>query len=173
MTLTTIPTRTTIILAGIIIEEATMNTENIAAMNKALSRINGFYQKWFQTHTMNSYLVQTLNALYMEPELTQKEVSEKYQIPRQTVNNAVQALKKDGYVELVQNSSDKRWKTISFTDAGKQYAYETLLPLLELDHTIAQKMGPQKYEQLIALLQEYGNILEREIAERTKQEINS
>lgn len=89
-----------------------MNDENIVAMNKAISRTNGLYQKWFQEHTINSYLVQTLNALYMEPELSQSEISDYYKIPRQTVNNAIQTLRRWGYIELLPDERDKRWKRI-------------------------------------------------------------
>lgn len=46
-----------------------MEYENIASMNKALSRINGLYQKWCQSHTVNMYLLKVLYALYMEPDL--------------------------------------------------------------------------------------------------------
>lgn len=142
-----------------------MENDSIISMNKALSRINGLYQKWFQTRTLNSYLIQTLNALFMEPDLTQKEISDKYQIPRQTVNNAIQALKKEGYVELIQNENDKRWKKILFTEKGQKYAEETVLPLLTLDQKIAKRMGTTKYHQFITLLQEYGDSLEHEIVE--------
>lgn len=142
-----------------------MKNENIVTMNKALSRINGLYQKWYQTKELNIYLIQTLTALFMEPTLSQKEISDKYQIPRQTVNNAIQALKKEGYVELFQDGNDKRWKKILFTEEGQKYAEETILPLLTLDQRIAERMGTTKYHQLICLLQEYGNCLELEMAE--------
>lgn len=87
-----------------------MEYENIASMNKALSRINGLYQKWCQSHTVNMYLLKVLYALYMEPDLQQKELSRNYQIPSQTVNNAIQNLKKSGYIELKQDEQDKRRK---------------------------------------------------------------
>ena len=105
-----------------------MEYENIASMNKALSRINGLYQKWCQSHTVNMYLLKVLYALYMEPDLQQKELSRNYQIPSQTVNNAIQNLKKSGYIELKQDEQDKRRKKISFTDTGMEYAKEVLAP---------------------------------------------
>lgn len=140
--------------------------EQIRNMNKALSTINGLYQKWYQNHTMNSYLVQTLNALYMEPDLTQKEISENYQMPPQTVNNAIQAMKKEGYIELVQSEKDRRYKKIVFTEIGSEYAEETVSPLIELDKRIIKRMGITKYKQLISLLNTYGEALEQELHEK-------
>lgn len=144
--------------------------EQIRNMNKALSAINGLYQKWYQNHTMNSYLVRTLNALYTEPDLTQKEISENYQMPPQTVNNAIQALKKEGYIELVQSERDKRYKKIVFTEAGTEYVQEMVSPLFELDKRIVKRMGITKYKQLNSLLNTYGEALEQEINDTSQEE---
>ncbi len=141
-----------------------MNDENIVAMNKAISRTNGLYQKWFQEHTINSYLVQTLNALYMEPELSQSKISDYYKIPRQTVNNAIQTLRRWGYIELLPDERDKRWKRIVFTESGTAYAQETITPLLLLDRSIAERMGSTRYRQLISLMNDYGDILEQAVS---------
>ena len=142
-----------------------MEYENIAALNKALSRINGLYQKWCQSHAVNMYLLRVLYALYMEPNLLQKEISRNYQIPSQTVNNAIQTLKKNGYIELVQDDRDKRWKKISFTNTGIEYAKEVLAPMLALDQNVALRLGAEKYDQLTSLLYAYGDALEQETAE--------
>ena len=144
-----------------------MEYENIASMNKALSRINGLYQKWCQSHTVNMYLLKVLYALYMEPDLQQKELSRNYQIPSQTVNNSIQNLKKSAYIELKQDEQDKRRKKISFTDTGMEYAKEVLAPMLELDQNIASRLGSEKFGQLTALLYAYGDALEQETAFNT------
>ena len=59
----------------------TQEEKLVHAKNIALSRTNGQYQKWYQEHGLNSYLIQTLYALYMEPSMSQKEISENYQMP--------------------------------------------------------------------------------------------
>ncbi len=141
-----------------------MDKDDVASLNKALSRINGLYQRWYQARGLNSYLTQTLNALVMEPGLSQREISDNYQIPRQTVNNAVLALKRDGYVELQQDSGDRRRKKIVFTDAGRNYVQQTVSPIQAMDERIAGRMGEERYKLLIALLREYGDALEQETA---------
>ncbi|MER2169553.1 MAG: MarR family transcriptional regulator [Psychrobacillus psychrodurans] len=145
-----------------------MPKEKIVSLNKALSKISGLYQKWFQQRQLNGYLMRAMTALHMENELSQKEISEGYQIPRQTVNNAVKALEKDGHVELFQDELDKRWKKIRFTETGRQFAEESLTPLIRLDEKILQRMGNEKYTQFISLLELYGELLEQEIKEDAK-----
>ena len=118
---------------------------------------------------INSYLVQTLNALYMEPELSQSKISDYYKIPRQTVNNAIQTLRRWGYIELLPDEQDKRWKRIVFTESGTAYAQETITPLLLLDRSIAERMGNARYRQLISLLNDYGDILEQAINQNSEE----
>ena len=139
-----------------------MNNELLVSINQALSRINGLYQKWYQKNTINSYQLQTLNALYTEPTLSQKEISENYQIPAQTVNNAIKAFEKLGYVELIPDERDKRWRKISFTEDGIAFAKETVAPLHQLDEAVIARMGKKKYQQLISLLNDYGEALQKE-----------
>ncbi len=143
-----------------------MKDNNITTLDQALSRINGLYQKWYRARELNSYLLQTLKVLVTEPNLSQREISDNYQIPRQTVNNAIQALKKDGYIELQQDKRDKRWKKIIFTEQGRTFAQNAVSPLLELDQKIAEHMGKERYDLLIALLKEYGDALEQETQNR-------
>lgn len=139
-----------------------MENELLVSINKALSRINGLYQKWYQKNSINSYQLQTLNALYNEPMLSQKEISDNYQIPAQTVNNAIKALEKQGYVQLIPDERDKRWRKISFTEEGFAYAEKTVAPLHQLDLAVMKRMGKKKYQQLIALLSDYGEALQEE-----------
>lgn len=142
-----------------------MTEQLVADMNKALSRISGLYHQWCQTHELNEYFIRILCALYHEPELTQKELSDKYLVPRQTVNNAVQFLKRTGCIELTQDADDKRWKRISFTEAGLRFAREELRPVLALDDYAAARLGPSYFAELTRLLHAYGDVIEQGMKE--------
>ncbi len=141
----------------------TQEEKLVQAMNIALSRTNGQYQKWYQEHGLNSYLIQTLYALYMEPSMSQKEISENYQMPKQTVNNTVKSLERRGYVELVPDEHDRRGRRISFTAEGREYAILVLDPVLKLDQAVVERMGVENYGSLIQLLNAYSDALTYEI----------
>ncbi len=96
--------------------------------------------------------------------MSQSKISDYYKIPRQTVNNAIQTLRRWGYIELLPDERDKRWKRIVFTESGTAYAQETITPLLLLDRSIAERMGSTRYRQLISLLNDYGDILEQAVS---------
>ena len=67
------------ILAGIIMKgrrEMKQEEQMLRSVNIVLSRTNGLYKMWFQGRGLNEYLIRTLYALYMEPSLSQKEISD-------------------------------------------------------------------------------------------------
>lgn len=128
-------------------------------LNRALSRANGLYERWFQETGLNGCLAQTLYALYREPGLSQKEISQRYMMPRQTVNNVIKALEREGYIALLPDPKDGRGRLIAFTPSGKAYAEQTLKPLLALDREVIGRVGQRKLRQLIEALQAYGDAL--------------
>jgi len=171
MRLHIIPVRIKMILAGIIMKgrrEMKQEEQMLRSVNIVLSRTNGLYKMWFQGRGLNEYLIRTLYALYMEPSLSQKEISDNYMIPSQTVNNSVKTLEKEGCLELTQDRSDRRRKEITFTDCGKKYAEEALSPIIELDRRVIRRMGLKKFQQLIETLTAYAEALRQEINEEDR-----
>lgn len=140
-----------------------MDLQIIKDLNKTLSKIDGLYHKWSLQNGSNSCIEQTLYAIYMESEMTQKEICENYQLPRQTVNNTIKWLEHNGYVQLMPLENDKRWKKIALTDSGSEYIERELSQLIELDSNIVKRMGTKKVFKLIELLKDYANLLETEI----------
>lgn len=143
-----------------------MRNEMVNSLNKALGKINGSYQKWYQENNQNSYFIDTLNALYHEPDLSQKEISSNYMIPPQTVNNAIKVLEKKKYIELLPCKNDKRRKKIKFSTEGEKYLKAMIEPLNTLDNKIAEDMGRERYQLLIELLEQYGDILDKNIKDK-------
>ena len=139
-----------------------LNIQMIKDLNRSLSKINGLYQKWSLQNDMNSCMVQTMYAIYMENEMTQKEICENYQLPRQTVNNTIKLLEHNGHVKLMPFEKDKRWKKIVLTDAGSEYIEREIAQLIELDLSVVRRMGKEKICKLVELLHDYADSLEQE-----------
>lgn len=145
--------------------------EQVIVFNKLISRINGLYYKAEQDMGLNSYEVRVLYGLYIDEITFQKEIVEIYKMPKQTVNNIITALIKNGYVEAVQSAQDRRQKELRLTDAGNVYAAAILKPFLEFDENVAKRFEPERYGLLNQVLGEYAVALEQEINERrAKQE---
>lgn len=131
------------------------NTNNLNLINSKICRINNSYQKWAQKNGINFYEYAILATMYLDNIDNQKELAEKIQMPKQTINNVILALKEKRYIELITDEKDKRAKKIIFTEEGFNYAEKILNPLFELDKKIIIEMGKEKYNLLINSLNEY------------------
>lgn len=137
--------------------------ERIRKIDRAISRTEGLYHEWFRRKGLNRYYINTLYALFMEPELSQNEISEAFSIPRQTVNNAVKKLEASGYVVLEREDSDGRKRKIRLTPSGEEYLERELAPILELERGIFEKLGAERCRIMAQAFEEYASELEKKV----------
>lgn len=124
------------------------------------------YTRWADQHNISYSVLMTLYALYSGGSLTQKNISEYYGLPKQTVHSCVRYLESRGYVSLQSGTKDRREKIISLTNAGGDYASEIILPLLEAEERICQNIGYQRLGEMIATNDLYNLLFEKEMKRR-------
>lgn len=149
-----------------------MNQEiqtQIQKINAGISRINSMYSKWAQKNNINQYTIGIFYMLLDGEHITQKQVCDEFEIPKQSVNNVIISLKSDGYICMESGEKDKREKNIVLTEKGREYAMEVLAPLFQIEENVALKMGKQRMSQLIKTIITFGDILEQEISEAEKE----
>ncbi len=130
-----------------------MNTqiELLIRENKCVSSISRFYAKLTKfLHSEDDFNL-VYYALFMEGEQTQKQISEGYSIPPQTVNNIVLSMKKKGFVTLEENQNDKRSKMIKFTKNGFQFAEKQIESIVSFEKKAISRMGLENYKKMIEL----------------------
>lgn len=143
-----------------------MNRETgnqMAAINSAVSRVNGLYGKWAKKHGINLCVLGILYTLNMEGVITQKQYSEGCMVPKQSVNNVIASLKKDGYISMQTSKTDKREKLIVLTEEGCAYSEALLAPLRQIEGAVVQKMGREFMGRFIDVLISFGGQLEQEL----------
>lgn len=136
--------------------------ENIS-LSLLVSQINGMSNRWAQEHAINPYKLKPLYALYLEPSITQKKISETCSLPKQTVSNAIRELKAKGYVMLENDADDKREKHIVLTESGKNYLAEITAPAAEMESRVIARMGMDTYISLLDGLKKYAQALAQEV----------
>ena len=100
------------------------------------------YEEWSKTQGLSSNGVLVLYSFCSGDEYcTQKSISQKWCIPKQTVNTILKDFLKKGYVEMVSMPEDKRNKLIHLTDSGKQLANEVIGNLHKKEVYVIEKMG--------------------------------
>lgn len=143
-----------------------MNPEaraQLQVINEANCRMNGLYTKWAHKTNHNYYMFLVCYILYMEDTVTQKQICQDCEIPKQSVNNVITTLKQEAYITLEPGDTDKREKKISFTEKGRAYAIEMLAPIFEIEERIVQKMGKERMHLLGELTSLFCDFLEEEI----------
>ena len=79
---------------------------------------------------------------------TQKMISEKWNIPKQTVNTILKDFQKKGYINMVSDDSDKRNKLICLTESGMEYTKDIIEKLHSKEIYVIEKMGLENIESL-------------------------
>ncbi|MDR1618536.1 MAG: hypothetical protein LBS06_05740 [Treponema sp.] len=135
----------------------------LGAIASSISRIQGLYQQWAQKNNILYGIVQVLYILYLQGAVTQKQISESCETPKQTINNVIRFFKKENYITLDASGTDKRQKFIKLTPAGKKYMQKILEPYFRLNEKVFGRLGFKLIHQLVEGLTALGDAIELEM----------
>lgn len=127
-------------------QEAMLQLQRYYALWKDCSAM---YEKWSAEQGLSYNAVLVLCSFYeSEGASTQKRISERWNIPKQTVHTILKDFQKKGYVALLSDREDKRNKPVRLTESGEQYAKEIMDRLRERELYVIQKMGLENMKSL-------------------------
>ena len=107
------------------------------------------YEEWSKDQGLSSNGVFALHSFYeSNGRCTQKMISEKWNIPKQTVNTILKDFQKKGYINMVSDDSDKRNKLICLTESGMEYTKDIIEKLHSKEIYVIEKMGLENIESL-------------------------
>lgn len=128
------------------------NTDFMEQLNKYYAiwqEYNYMYEEWAKAHglSVNSLLV--LCAIHDGgDDCTQKKISQKWMIPKQTINMVFKDFEHRGFVKLFPMPEDKRKKVIRFTKIGKEYADIIISELRKVELFTIEEIGIERMKQL-------------------------
>lgn len=134
-----------------------MEINDSEKLNLAIVHGNRAYQQWEQDHHLPDYLVLIMYELLLRERLTQKQLVELSDLPKQSINKGIKRLKEINYLIMTVDPNDKRVRFCELTNSGKEYAQEKLQPLFDLEEKTAQKLGSEKMKLLTELSEEWSN----------------
>ena len=112
-------------------------------------QFNAVYEEWAKERGLSSNGVLILSSLYESEEAcTQKSLSQKWSIPKQTVNSVLKKFIEDGYVELITSKEDKRNKLLKLTKSGRIYAEGIVTELQEKELFVIEHAGLSNIKQM-------------------------
>ena len=110
---------------------------------------NLMYEEWCREQgiSMNGYLI--LYSFYDGTDApTQRSISQRWMIPKQTVNTILKEYLQKGLIEAEPLPSDKRNKVLRLTASGKAYADELIGRFQEKELVVMQKLGIENMVKL-------------------------
>ncbi|MDL2205561.1 MarR family winged helix-turn-helix transcriptional regulator [Eubacteriales bacterium OttesenSCG-928-N13] len=123
-----------------------------------LQTIDRAYEEYAKAKGLTYISITVLEIIFAyQDTCTQKLICDQTHYPKQSVNLVVKSFWESGYVELKETTSDRRNKMILLTEKGRKYAEEIITPLWTADEVAVSSLGTQKRDELIRLLEIYGN----------------
>ena len=134
------------------------------AINRAIVQFRGNYSRWAAVHGISYNELLVLYTLREQGYCTQKQICDRYLLPRQTINHVIGVLHAGGL--LPRRPGPGREKAYVLTDAGLDYA-RPFWDSLEVGEAAAlRRLGSDKLRTLAALLQEYDRALQESLEHR-------
>ena len=134
----------------------------IRRVARSTNRLNGVYYFLGKRSGVNENTLAFLCVLDDGEAHTQKEISDKYLIPRTTVNSIAKALLAKGYIRFCPQRIGKE-KELLLTPQGREYAKKTLAEIYAAEDRAMEKTLSVFSPEFIAALEFYADCLNQEL----------
>lgn len=127
----------------------------INAYSSYLHEWNASYEEYAKSVGLSFTSLTILCAIYRTEQCTQKQLCEQCFLPKQTVNAAVAAFYKKGWVLLEELPEDRRNKTIHFTELGRTEAERILSKVRQSEQAAMDSLTEEERKVLLSATRRY------------------
>ena len=144
--------------------------ERIAEQNVALNQIgkkmDELYHVWAGRFGLSDPMFWVLYILCETGEsYTQNALASMWFYPKQTVNSTIASMVKQGYITLRQMNGPRNSKAVLLTPAGEEICKKAVLPILQAEQHALERLGTNRRELLLELMEEHYENLWEEVQE--------
>ena len=126
-----------------------MNKESLKVVNdinRAIIKARGIYSEWSARHGISYHEMLVLYTIREFGFCTQKQICDSYLLPRQTMNNVITRMRKDGLLEYSSVHSIGREKAFVLSEKGTGYiapldVYKRQVPYRPLPCSVLRRAG--------------------------------
>lgn len=137
-------------------------------VNRAIIKFRGVYAAWSGEHNISYHEMLVFYTIREKGFCTQKQICDSYILPRQTMNNVIAALRREGILKNSEEYSTGREKAFVLTEKGVDYARPLLHAMNTVECRAVELLGAEKLEALTELMLEYDQALNRALEESRK-----
>ena len=120
-----------------------------------LQEWNASYEDYAKSVGLSYTSLSLLSAIYRTEQCTQKLLCERCFLPKQTVNAAVTAFCRKGWLRLEELPEDRRNKTIHLTDVGRAQAGRILERVRESERRAMEALTEEERAVLLSATRRY------------------
>lgn len=132
--------------------------------NQAHKKMNVLYHDYAKSIGLSDAAFWLLYSVYEHGKpCTQKDLCQTWFYAPQTINSAIKAMEKQGYISLELFPDNRKNKRIVFTEKGEAFVKEKITPLVQAEERSIQRLEEQEREQLLAITQKHIQLLEEEL----------
>lgn len=141
------------------------NTDKLAEFNARWMEQNEIYRKAAKRFGLSESAFWILYFLQESGgTLGQREICAAMCLPKQTTNSALKKLESDGFIIMTESSS-RRCKDVSLTEAGHRCADITAGRVIAAEHLAMSGLTDEEQEQFIELFSKYNKLLNKRIGD--------
>lgn len=134
-------------------------------INRAIIKFRGIYSKWSNEQNISYHEMLVYYMIREYGFCTQKQICEHYLLPKQTINNVITSMRKNGILIYDEMHSAGREKAFILSDKGLQYAAPFLESMNTMEYRALELLGKDKLQTLTDLMLEYDYALQQAIEE--------
>ncbi len=149
-------------------------------MNKQTERIlnhldcsvhqyRGVYCYWAKKYGVSYNEMLVLYTLREYGFCTQKQVCDRYLVPRQTINNVITRLRNDGLLETAPSLNIGREKAFKLTEKGCTHFSDFITSMDTVEEIAVELMGDDRMQLMTQLIEEYNSILKKSVQQYIKK----
>ena len=135
------------------------------SVNHAIIKCRGVYSQWAKRMGVSYNRMLVFYTIRDYGYCTQKQMCDQYLLPRQTMNNIVTALCREGLLTEDSTRRQGREKAYILTEAGAEYSARHLASLNAVEERAAQTFGAERIRTMADLVLEYDRALEDALEE--------
>ena len=112
-----------------------------------------YYSMLKRANLTDSEYVLLFSVLQMGEGCSQKDISENTYISTKTLNSTVKKLKQEGLIQLERGKYPNQY--IYLTEKGKEFLKEKLLPIIEAENKILEKVSDDDFDNFTSIVTKY------------------
>lgn len=127
--------------------------EGVSSINRIFEQMNELYHVAASERGLSDNAFSILYALFEQEGLSQKQLSDRAFIPKQTVSYTVKKLRQEGLI--TEQPIDGREARLSLTAQGTNRVEKDIAPIMDAERAALAAFGEERTQAIVDMLESY------------------